>query len=88
MRFSLRNKVKIEKALGKTYLELLQGSLKAYFTHEDIIKEHFYPNLDNEKGCQVIHVPSSEKGSNSIFEFVITCKKYDVYNLAYYSVMG
>ena len=87
-RFSLRNQAKIEKALGKPYLELLLKSLKLYFETSTEIEEHYYAHLDNGKGCQIIHVPNVQKNTDSWFEFVITRKTFNVYNLAYYSAMG
>ena len=88
MRFSLRNQTKIEKALGKPYLELLLNSLKQYFLSCESIEEFYYPTLDNGKGSNVIHVPNIQKGIDSWFEFVIVSKTFNVHNLAYYSAVG
>jgi hypothetical protein len=84
MRFALRNQDKIAESLGKDYLETLRKSLMAYFAERDEI-----PEYDIEGGkYRAITVPNSRRGSEIEFVFVIIRKKYDVYNLAYYTSMG
>lgn len=83
-RFSLRNKVKIEKAFDPSFYTLLMDSLKEHFLNHSEIEEHSY---DNEE-FKVIHVNSVQPNSDSTFEFYVIRKTFDVFNLAYKSVIG
>jgi hypothetical protein len=84
MRFSLRNQNKIIKSLGNDYLQLLLNSLKKYFSDNETVKEE---TIEGGK-YTAIFVPSTAKNSEIDFQFIIIDKKYDVYNLAYYSSIG
>jgi 5-methylcytosine-specific restriction endonuclease McrBC regulatory subunit McrC len=84
-RFSLRNKKKLVEAFDVEYYNLLIESLKAYFGDEDlVIKEHKYEGLSQK----IIHVPNVQPNTDSYFEFVVLRRRFDVYNLAYYSAAG
>jgi hypothetical protein len=84
MRFSLRNQDKIKKSLGETYLVLLLSSLKIHFSENDNIKEEMIEGGKHN----AIFVHSVAKNSEIDFQFIIISKKFDVYNLAYYSSIG
>jgi len=83
-RFILRNQDKISKALGKDYVKLLLDSLKDHFNSNKEIEEHTYENLK----YKIIHIQNVQKNTDSIFEFAIVKKTFDVYTLAYYSCMS
>ena len=83
-RFSLRNKEKLIKSFDEKYYNLLISSLTNYFnTHIEII-EYEYPS---EK-YKIIHVNNAQPNTDSIFEFYIISKVFNVYNLAYKSAIG
>lgn len=83
-RYSLRNKHKIKQSLGEIFLKTLLLSLNDYFKNTKEIVEHDY---ENEK-YKVIHVYNIQKNADSFFELYVLSKTFDVYNLAYKSVIG
>jgi len=83
-RFALRNQRKIEGAFCREYLNLLIRSLKAHFACHDEIEELTY---HNEK-YKVIHVENVQPNTDSLFEFYVIRKTYDVYLLAYKGAAG
>jgi hypothetical protein len=84
MRFSLRNQNKIIKSLGNDYLQLLLNSLEKYFKENETIKGEMIEGGKHN----AIFVHSVAKNSEIDFQFIIISKKFDVYNLAYYSSIG
>jgi hypothetical protein len=84
MRFSLRNQKKISGKLGQKYLDILLTSLVMHFTSTNEIEEHTYEGED----FKVIHVPNAQPKTDSVFEFYVISKTFDVYNLAYKSTIG
>lgn len=83
-RFSLRNKDKIINSFGQRYCDLLIDSLTDHFKDNKVIEEHTYEGVN----FKIIHVPNIQPKTDSIFEFAITSKMFDVYNLAYYSAIS
>jgi hypothetical protein len=83
-RYILRNQDKISASLGKDYVKLLLNSLKDHFKSNKEIEEHTYENLK----YKIIHVHNVQKNTDSIFEFAIVKKTFDVYTLAYYSCLS
>jgi hypothetical protein len=83
-RYSLRNKHKIKQSLGDIFLNTLILSLNDYFKNSKEIVEYDY---QNEK-FKVIHVNNIQKNTDSFFELYVLSKTFDVYNLAYKSVIG
>ena len=84
-RYSLRNQHKIKASLGDDFLKLLIDSLDSFFQGVDDIEPYETVDLfkDEKKGLTYIFIPNVQPGTNSEFQFVLTRKMYDVYNLAY-----
>ncbi len=88
-RYSLRNQKKIAATLGTDYLRLLLKSLNTYFTERiEEVPEICEVKNNKETGRIYIFIPSIAKNSEIEFQFVLLYKKYNVYNLAYYSLVG
>ena len=81
MRYSLRNKLKIQNALGLDFFNCLTNSLDYEFKNNNNIIEHTYEN----EPFKIIHVNNIQPNTDSFFKLYIISKTFDVYNLAYKS---
>jgi len=76
MRYALRNKGKIEKALGSSFLNLLIASLKKYAKSRST---YITENIDGHKA---IRIESHNK--KDVYVFVVLSQVYDVVHIAFY----
>lgn len=83
MRYSLRNKHKIEQAYGKSMLERIIQSLDKHFTGLNELGER---RIEGDR-YDVIFVADAGHTVNDIV-FYVTGKKYDVVNLAFKEFIG
>ena len=85
MRYTLRNRNKIETAFGSEFLRWLILSLNEHFKNNEIITPD--PNYVNQP-YPIILVNNVQPKTDSTFELYIIEIKYDVYRLAYKSCMS
>lgn len=80
MRFALRNKDKLVKALGFGAYQLLLDSLKYYASNNDEIVDKCF----SSRFQHYVFLAPNIRGSG-FFKFAITKKMYDVVHVAYIS---
>lgn len=79
MRLVLRNQEKISQTLGSDFLSILMDSIKAF--KYDATMEY---NMDGVP-YKFINIRSVVSDSDTMFQFAITKRMYDVIQLSYYS---
>lgn len=84
MRCALRNQHKLIVAFGSDYIDIMIKSINEHFKLAKEIIEYTYES----EPFKVIHVQSVQPNTDTILEFYVISKKFDMYILAYKSAMG